>query len=206
MYRFFESIRLYDGQLELLDLHEERMARTHSKFFKTAKKINLLDAIKIDEKHIKGLFKVKVIYSRAIEEVQIEPYSIKKVTRVLLFDDNNIEYAYKYVDRASLERPFNSIETTDTDVIFIKNGCLTDASYANIALFDGLNWFTPTNCLFEGVKRSFLIKRGILHECVIKIKDLPSYTKIAFINAMKDFEDIYSYNVVDDFLILKLEE
>ena len=75
------------------------------------------------------------------------------------------------------------------DIIIVKDGLITDASYANLIFWDGENWFTPNTPLLKGVQREKLLKDGLIQEKEIKPSDLASYQKVALINAMLDFKD-----------------
>ena len=56
------------------------------------------------------------------------------------------------------------------DILIVKNGLLTDTSIANIALYDGNDWYTPLHPLLKGTKRAELLDKGVLKEKEIKIK------------------------------------
>ena len=50
------------------------------------------------------------------------------------------------------------------DILIVKNGLLTDTSIANIALYDGNDWYTPLHPLLKGTKRAELLDKGVLKE------------------------------------------
>jgi 4-amino-4-deoxychorismate lyase len=201
MSRFFESIKLFDGTFYLLDLHADRVNKTIKHFFGEQKIINLSELLIVPEEAKKGLFKVKVIYSNTIESVEYQTYTIKNHAKIKLLKDNLISYKFKDCVRTSLERDLILDDEID-DVIFIKNGKLTDASYSNIILFGQKKWWTPKSCLFQGVKRTSLISNKMVFEKDIKAEDIMQYEKIGFINAMRDFEKIYSFKIDDNILNL----
>ena len=76
------------------------------------------------------------------------------------------------------------------DVLLLKNGYLTDTSFANIALFDGVNWYTPRIPLIYGVNRTQLIEHGILIEKDITSCDLVNFIRVSLFNAMNEFGSI----------------
>lgn len=201
MYQFFESIKLLDGKLHLLDLHSERLNRTRNAFFENLKDIDLEKQLMIPCEKRAGLYKVKVIYSKYLENVIIDDYTIKEHRKIRLLEKPEIQYDFKFLDRKSLQEDFSSDVEFD-DVIFLKNGVLTDASYSNLAFFDGKTWFTPQKCLLNGVKRKFLLDSGIIAEKEILKEEIKDFQKIAFINAMRDFEKMYTFVQKDDFLLL----
>jgi len=61
---------------------------------------------------------------------------------------------------------------------------VTDSYYANIALFDGNNWYTPSRPLLEGTKRMKYLENGKLKRKDITVEDLKNFTKISLFNAM----------------------
>jgi 4-amino-4-deoxychorismate lyase len=150
-----------------------------------------------------GLYKVKVVYAKYLESVTIDNYIVKDHYKIKLLEKPEIFYDFKFLDRGTLEEDINA---DFDDVIFLKNGELTDASYSNLAFFDGKSWFTPKNCLLHGIKRKFLLDSGIITEKQIKKEDIQGFQKIAFINAMRDFEKMYTFVQKDDVLLLNPSE
>ena len=68
--------------------------------------------------------------------------------------------------------------------IIVRRGLLTDTSIANIALFDGKDWFTPKLPLLRGTCRTALIDNGIIKEKDIRPEELSSYSFVRLFNAM----------------------
>jgi|LakMenEpi03Aug12_release.lakeMendotaPanAssembly.Ray.scaffolds.fasta_scaffold235967_2 4-amino-4-deoxychorismate lyase len=203
MYQFFESIKLLDGKLHLLDLHSARLNATRNAFFENIKDIDLEKELMIPCEKKEGLYKVKVVYAKYLESVTIDNYIVKDHYKIKLLEKPEIFYDFKFLDRGTLEEDINA---DFDDVIFLKNGELTDASYSNLAFFDGKSWFTPKNCLLHGIKRKFLLDSGIITEKQIKKEDIQGFQKIAFINAMRDFEKMYTFVQKDDVLLLNPSE
>jgi 4-amino-4-deoxychorismate lyase len=203
MYQFFESIKLLDGKLHLLDLHSARLNTTRNAFFENIKDIDLEKELMIPCEKKEGLYKVKVVYAKYLESVTIDNYIVKDHYKIKLLEKPEIFYDFKFLDRGTLDEDINA---DFDDVIFLKNGELTDASYSNLAFFDGKSWFTPKNCLLHGIKRKFLLDSGIITEKQIKKEDIQGFQKIAFINAMRDFEKMYTFVQKDDVLLLNPSE
>lgn len=203
MFRFFESILLKDGEMPLLDFHSDRMNATRKVHFGTLPVIKLDEIIVLPCDCKSGVYKIKVTYGKFIESIEFQKYTLKPHKKVRLIENPEIAYQYKSVERDHLTDFLSSNPDFD-DVIFTKNGLLTDASYSNIALFDGENWFTPSDCLLEGVKRRSLLETGKIIEKSICVKDLANYTKIAFINAMRDFEMIYDFRFENEDMFLEI--
>jgi hypothetical protein len=51
-------------------------------------------------------------------------------------------------------------------------------------LFDGSNWVTPLQPLFNGVQRKFLLDQDMVIARQIQEKDLDQYTSYQLVNAM----------------------
>ena len=75
------------------------------------------------------------------------------------------------------------------DIIFIKNGFVTDSLSANLVFENENGLFTPKTYLLAGTKRALLLEKGIIQEIDISKNDIAFYQKIRFINAMMDLED-----------------
>ena len=103
----------------------------------------------------------------------------------------NIDYApvtldksdNKSTDREALNRLFACRGERD-DILIVRRGLLTDTSIANIALFDGKDWFTPKLPLLRGTCRTALIDNGIIKEKDIRPEELSSYSFVRLFNAM----------------------
>jgi 4-amino-4-deoxychorismate lyase len=201
MFQFFESIKMLNGQMYLLDLHSARLNKTRKLFFENIKDIDLANELTIPCEMKLGLFKVKVVYAKYLESVRMDEYTIKSHHKVKLLEKPGLEYHHKFLERKFLEGDLQNLSEMD-DIIFLKNGILTDATYSNVALFDGKNWITPKDCLLEGVKRKALLVSGKIIEKRIGEVDLPDFQKIAFINAMRDFEKIYTFVLNENVLTL----
>ncbi len=201
MYQFFESIKLLEGKLHLLDLHSERLNATRNMFFNNIKDIDLEKELMIPCEKKNGLFKVKVVYAKYLESVTFDNYTIKDHYKIKLLEKPEIKYDFKFLDRKILQEDLKENADFD-DIIFLKNEVFTDATYSNLVFFDGKTWFTPENCLLKGVKRKALLDSGFIKERKILKDDIQSFKKIAFINAMRDFEKMYTFVQKDDFLLL----
>ena len=71
------------------------------------------------------------------------------------------------------------------DVIIVRNGLITDSSYANLIFFDGREWITPKVPLLEGTCRARLLASGKIKTGNIGIKELSAFKGFKLINAMR---------------------
>ncbi|GJM33220.1 MAG: 4-amino-4-deoxychorismate lyase [Saprospiraceae bacterium] len=181
-----ESIRLENGALQNLDQHRARMASSLT-FLGLPHEIawsNSWTPIPISFQQ--GLWKFRLLYANDDFEVQIEPYCIRPVKSLQLVLADHIDYPVKYADRQAIQALFQN-RTYGDGILLVKNGLLTDTSYANVALFDGKKWVTPTLPLLAGTRRAGLIKAGKIFPKNIPATALSNYQKIQLFNAMMDF-------------------
>ena len=183
MYQFIESMCWEKGSYQLLGLHQQRMDRTFHQFFQ-ARAPRLSEIL--PKPDATGKTKVRVVYSEKIQSIETIPYEIKRPDTLKLIHVKGMDYSFKFLNREALE----SLKSHNQEVIIVKNGKVTDASYANLAFFDGQSWFTPKTYLLNGVKRQHLISQGILQEVDMKAKDILNFDKVSLVNAMLDLEDL----------------
>ncbi|NCC98748.1 MAG: hypothetical protein EOL95_03460 [Bacteroidia bacterium] len=185
--QFSEAIKLKDGVVYNLPYHQARIDITLAKF--DGVKIDLVSTLAnlIDDVK-KGLFKCRLIYGKAgVENIEFIPYSSRRKTTVRLITADNIEYDYKYTDRAHLNELLE--QSGCDDIIIAKNGLVTDAFAANLIFESSDGLFTPNTYLLPGTKRQYLLDMGIIRQKLITVADIKIYDRIRFINAMVDLED-----------------
>lgn len=143
MCQLFETIKCSDGKLFNMEFHQARFEKACSEYFGIVTQINLFENIKIPEFAKKGLFRCRVIYSKQIEKIEFIPYQFREIKSLKLVGNNEIDYPFKTVDREKLNVLFEKRGNCD-DIIIVKNGCISDSTYANIVFFDGQKWLTQT--------------------------------------------------------------
>lgn len=185
----FESICVKDGEVQNLEFHQKRIRRSQIQLYGRYFPLEYSELIEISESFGKGILKCKLFYDKEITRIVWENYTPKKIKSLQVIESNPFDYGLKYADRKALVRLKKLMNGAD-DIIISISGRITDSSYANIALFDGLHWFTPEDPLLEGTKRQFLIEKGLLKTRDIRTKDLKNYKKISLINAMLDLGQI----------------
>ena len=188
MYPFIETIRLQDGALRNLECHQERFERTRREVLGCRHHPLLSECIIVPGKTGKGLFRCRVHYGKEIGEIEIGQYSGRTVRSLRLVCSDSISYGYKYLERRELERLYDLRGGCD-DILIVKNGRITDSFYANVALWDGHNWFTPDPPLLPGTMRDCLIRQGTLRTKTIRPEDLSLFSLIRLINAMNNLEE-----------------
>lgn len=177
---FLETIKILDGQPFNITYHELRSG------------INNI-ASYINPPSL-GLYKCRLVYSKDKIDVTYHRYKKKKINSLKLIYDNDIVYSKKSTDREDIDKLFALRDFCD-DILIVKNDLLTDTSIANIALFKNGIWYTPKLPLLKGTTRMRLIDNGFLKEIDIKVSEIKSYSKMALLNAMINFDIIADKNI-----------
>jgi 4-amino-4-deoxychorismate lyase len=189
MCQLVESLKLKDGVIQHIGYHQNRLDSAMNELFPGAQKIDLTRIIPIPENCGSGIYKVRVLYGRSVDKIEIEPYVFRKIQSLKIVHHENIDYHLKYSDRQILNELFALRENCD-DIIVVKNGLVTDSFAANLLFFDGENWLTPKTPLLKGTKRQFLLDQGIISETEIKEEEIRMYQKVGLINAIIDIEEM----------------
>lgn len=193
MSRFIETIRVYNGTADLLTYHQARLNRSQQAFYTDFKWIDLRTIL---PKTSDGLQKLRITYAKIIEDLEISPYREKIIRKFHLVSADQIQYNYKYADRRKLEQ-LKSAFPADHDIILLQSGKLTDASYANLAFFDGHKWWTPDHPLLSGTRRAHLLQNGQISPAKIGLENLHLFSHFKLINAMLPFSESHTYALRD---------
>ncbi len=181
---FLETIKIVDGEIFNLEYHQNRYK-------------SVLDSLGIkDIQNLEnfinppewGLYRCRLVYDADNIEVSFHEYKKRDITTLKLVFENDIDYKNKSIDREDIERLFSQRGEGD-DILIIKDLLVTDTSIANIAFYTKEEkWITPKNPLLKGTTRARLLDEGKLTEVDIKVHELRSFSKVALLNAMIDFD------------------
>lgn len=188
MCRLLESIKVKKGRFFNQEYHQSRMNKSRQILFGINEPIDLSKLIFPANLNSHITYKCRIIYGKNIESITFLEYSPKTIRSLQLIHDNEIEYSFKYLNRDRLEHLKKKAPNSD-DIIIVKNGLVTDATYANLVFFDGKEWITPSTPLMEGTKRAFYLDRGIIREAPIRESEVFDFKKVCLINALLDIED-----------------
>ncbi len=191
MYQFFESINIVNGIPQNLKYHQDRLNGTVHENFNCESGIILHKLLIVPERFKKGVTKSKISYDLTGYDLCFEQYVPKTINTLKIVQNDSIDYSYKYADRSLINNLMLGRENCD-DILIVKNNCITDISFANIAFYDGKEWYTPDTPLLEGTCRTRLLNSGTIINNRIKLADLKSFSHFAIINAMRgdDLTDI----------------
>lgn len=184
---FIESIKLVNGNFCNLFYHEQRMLRSLESLCGVEEDFNLEEFLKSMEYPTQGLFKTRIIYDDLTKQVEFVPYEVRPVTTLKIVEHDRISYDYKFTDRKQIDKLFEKREDCD-DILIVKKGKITDASYANIVFKKGNQWITPWSALLKGTMRQKLIDNNTITPEDISVEELSSFTSFKLINAMLEFD------------------
>ncbi len=185
--KLLETIHLKNGQWQNIDYHNQRFNETRKAIFSNLESKDLRDLIEISEEYKSGDFRCRMIYEDEIQSISFVKYTEKEIKKLRLIDIKNWDYDYKYADRSFLNKLL--AENSDVDeVIMTKNGFITDCTIANLAFYDGINWFTPSTPLLKGTKRQQLLDKQMITEREIRVEDISLYEGVCLINCFRNLE------------------
>ncbi|NVO20323.1 MAG: aminotransferase class IV [Bacteroidetes bacterium] len=177
-----ETIKFRDGIPCNLHLHKQRMECSIMEIHKTILNTPLENLLKCPEGLHSGIVKCRVIYDTSIRSITWEPYKPRTIRTLRITEDNSIDYSHKYLDRRGFTKLLEGV--TEDDILIVKDGYITDTSFANIIFRDGNLWVTPDTPLLRGTKRQELIDKGVITDKSIRVIDLPHFSEARIMNAM----------------------
>ena len=185
--QILETIYLKNGQFQNIEYHNQRFNDAQLEIFGIIKKTDLSKIIEIPSDYRGGIFRCRVIYEKDIQEVTFTPYLYKVIQSLKLIDIGDWDYQHKYADRSFMKQLLENNPEAD-EVIMTKNGFITDCTIANLAFYDGKNWFTPSTPLLRGTKRSQLLDKVLITEREIRVTDIYQYEGVCLINCFRNLE------------------
>lgn len=195
----FESINITNGEVCNLPYNQLRAAKYSS--------IDLLSYINSNVNiPVAGTHKLRITHSESgIYDHTLELYTPKRVDSLKLITDNDIDYHKKSTDRRCFDNLMEHKGACD-DILIIKNGVVSDISFANILFLDGERWITPDTPLLEGTCRARLIAQNIVTTRRVTPNDLGLFSKFMVVNSMLDFDPqravTYRFNEIDETLMI----
>ncbi|MDD4971339.1 MAG: aminotransferase class IV [Paludibacter sp.] len=189
MCRFIESIQLNNGVFKRLELHQERVRLALKDYYPGVKAFDLVESLHTTTFPVTKIYKCRVLYDSVIRKIEYIPYTQRKINSLKLVETDMESTHYKLEDRSLYNAAF-ALRGECDEIILVKNGLLTDTSFTNIALYDGIQWYTPRSPLIYGVNRAELIQQGVLTEKDINASDLVNFTRVSLFNAMNEFGSI----------------
>lgn len=217
-----ETIRIENGQPQNLPYHSERMLRARKELFRGNDQLDLAKIIEArmspagflpdqqagairphntadlqsaPEKQTKR-HKCRITYARDIETIEFLPYSLPTINSLKIVIDDQIDYSYKFHDRSRINKLFEQRNECD-DILIVKQGFITDTSYANVLFYNSTEWLTPMHPLLKGTQRAGLLDKEVIRVAEIRLEDLHHFKKARLVNAMIRFEDALDINILN---------
>lgn len=177
------------GTVQHVEEHQKRFARSYHAHYGQVPPFGLLDGFQLPEDldHSKK-YKLKVCYGATDCNFEVTLYENELPKTLQLVTADYLDYAHKWTDRQGLDALYHQRGKAG-DVLLVKNGLLTDSSYANLLLTDGLQVVTPTQPLLKGCCRARLVALGHVSLRDVTVQDLPKYQNFQLVNAMNDFDE-----------------
>jgi 4-amino-4-deoxychorismate lyase len=182
-----ESIKLLDGEFRNLFHHDQRMNRSLKMLTGVNEHFQLEEFLNEIERPRTGLYKCRIVYDDQMKDVEFIPYTPKAINSLRIVEHDRIHYEFKYVDRKAIDRLYELRREHD-DILIVKRGLVTDASYSNIVFKKGKRFYTPWSCLLKGTMRQNLLERDLIIEEEIRKEDIKTFDSFKLINAMFEFE------------------
>ena len=185
---FLETIKAVDGKALHMPYHQKRYEFVLKHFgMWEFQNLNLFVKPPKD-----GTYRCRLVYSlinpKTIE-VEYYKYKKRKVESLKLIYDDEIDYSFKSTCREKIDTLFSKKNDCD-DILIVKNSLITDTSIANIVFYKDGIWLTPKKPLLKGTTRERFLDEGKIVQADIKVEDLKSFSKVALLNAMIDFDII----------------
>ncbi len=189
MSQFIETIKLVDTEYQHLDLHVQRIQDTCRRYYGQARDLwDIRRSLQAAAGKF-GIYKVTLRYDLDSCSLEAVSYQKKNMHQLVLIEDNQIQYNFKFANRSRLEQ-LQKLAGMQNECIIIQNNRITDTSYSNLAFWTGTEWHTPLHPLLAGTKRKFLLDSKQIVEKDILLVDLSTYHKVTLINAMLELGEI----------------
>ena len=185
---FIETICYEKGRFQQLELHNERLNLTRNHFYGSQPNLRLELFLSIPEYLKNEIVKCTVTYGSEIIGIEYNLYKIRPVNSLQMVIGEEINYAYKYSDRTKLNSLYQLRNQCD-DILIIKDGLITDTSYANIILRQDDRWYSPLNPLLKGTRLSNYLLEERVTPALLRPEDLSLFSEARIINAMISIEN-----------------
>lgn len=190
---FFETILVENAVPQQLFWHQKRVNRSLNQQ-RALNLSRLCSALQLPT--IISRLRIDYDADGHVHQVQVLPYQPKPIQQLIpVHVAHDFDYALKFSDRSHFAEAAAHLPEGATP-LFVKNGLLTDTLYANIALFDGQEWWTPKQPLLRGTTRARLIHHGVLKQADIALAKTTVQSKFAAQKTAADFNEIRLINAL----------
>ncbi|MBN2351677.1 MAG: aminotransferase class IV [Spirochaetales bacterium] len=195
MCRLLETITIKNGRALHLDLHNRRANEARRILFGATDEIDLGEhVLPARSAAVMPLVKCRVLFRDRVERVEYLPYRLPAVASLKLVRADDVDYRFKFEDRAALTALL-SLKGGCDEILIVRRGLVTDTSVSNVVFSDGTRYVTPDDPLLAGVKRESLLREGKITAARITVDDIGRYRRLYLINCLIDLEDDVSVPV-----------
>tara|TARA_R110000744_G_scaffold93571_1_gene180747 strand:+ start:339 stop:941 length:603 start_codon:yes stop_codon:yes gene_type:complete len=187
MYPLFESVCIENGKIQNAQYHKFRFKSSFYTFFGFEPNYSLFDKVILPRIDKSLKCKLRIEYNEIGTKWTISEYLNTIPSSLLLLNADAIDYRLKYTNRQNLNHLYQQ-KANFEDILIIKNGLITDATYSNIIFTDGQKIITPSTPLLNGTCRTRLLSEEIITEAAIKADSIHLFESFQLINALNDFD------------------
>lgn len=196
-----ETLHYENGALQNVIWHNRRFNDTRKQLFGQAQPLDL-EAIfedflaqnavifieNIQKKQLHTYQRCRILYNKyGVERIEIVETLRRNIKTVQLIAAETLDYTFKYADRTGFDTLSKNIKADE--MLIVKEGFLTDTTYANIVLLEKNKWITPSKPLLKGTKRAKLLAKQKIYEADVTPQDLYRFREMRLINATTDLEN-----------------
>lgn len=194
MFPLLETIKVSEHGPENLPNHQQRMDASYAEFYGGMNPFYLESICKNLHAQTGKLIKCRILYGAKNYQMQTSDYHPAKLQRLKLVHADSLDYHLKYAERSELNKLLEQKAGCD-DILIVRNGLITDTSYANIAFLRNGQWITPATPLLKGTKRQLLLDGQIITEGNISLQELALFECFRVFNSMLDFQEQQSLDI-----------
>ena len=126
--------------------------------------------------------------ANGVQHIEIVRTARRQIRSLQMVHADDFDYTYKYAERSRFATL--SENSAADDILIVKNGFLTDTTYANIVFRDKSgHWFTPSTPLLAGTKRAQLLAQNKIKAIELRPSNVPNFVEARLINATTDLEN-----------------
>lgn len=181
----FETIAIIDGNIQNIEYHQARYHNACRNYLKNEPVLNLAEIINVPVKYQSGLVRCKVEYNSVEYQIQYFPYQAKRIEFFQLVQCENLNYQFKYTDREIFA---NFPISTNSEVILLNDGKVSDCTIGNLLFLKNGKWFSPVDYLLKGTQLSRLLEKKRVELCRITADNLRDFEQVMMINALNPFD------------------
>lgn len=188
MCQFIESIRLKNGELFNLELHQKRVEKTFLEFFPNSNAFDIKTTLQNIQLPDNELYKIRIFYDSEIRILEILEYQKPHFSKYKCFHiPSDFNYDFKFANRQIFDQ-ISKNTSKDTLAILVKNGLVCDSTFSNLIFEKSEKLFSPAKALLLGTQLQKLISERKIQLIDIAENQIKDFDKIYFVNALNPLD------------------